>query len=247
MIPIFPASSEREAQLAQMLQEAEVEGATALLAEAETVEQLVAVAENAAGFAEATTKNYLHPQSPPVACKPGCSWCCYQLVPVLVPEALRISKFVQGLPPLEAASIADRLRSLDKATRGLTSQQRVSIPKSCAYLQDGECSIHSVRPLACAEFTSYDVQVCKRGKRIGFKPESVMHEKARRLAYNAVQRGLSEGLRSALPHADCEPLELTAASVIALDTPDAGSSWLEGSNVFKPAHLRRGKKSSHVK
>ena len=242
MIPISAASSEREAQLVQMLQEAEVEGVTALLAEAKTEEQLVTVAEKAAGFAEATTKKYLHPESPPVACKPGCSWCCYQLVPVSVPETLRISKFLQGLPSSESTGVVERLRSLDKATRGLTSLQRVSIPKACAFLQDGQCSIHPVRPLACAEFTSYDVQVCKRGKRIGFKPDSVMHEKARMLAYNAIQRGLSKGLKAALPQADCEPLELTTASVIAFDTPNAAAAWLEGSNVFKPAHLRHGKK-----
>src|SRR5207247_3485819 len=106
----------------------------------------------------------------------------------------------------------------------LTSQQRVGIPKSCAYLRDGECSIYPDRPLACAEFTSYDVQVCKRGKRIGFRPGSVTHEKARMLAYNAVQRGLSEGVKNALPQTFGESLELTAASVVALDTPNAVTS-----------------------
>lgn len=174
MIPISEPSSEQVAQLAQLAQtllEAEAEGVTTLLAEAKTVEQLIAVAVNAKGFAEAITKKHLHPQSPPVACKPGCSWCCYQLVPVSVPEVLQIAQFVQELPPSEAENISSRLRSLDKATRGLTSQQRVGIPKSCAYLQDDKCSIHPVRPLACAEFTSYDLRVCKRGKRIGFKPD----------------------------------------------------------------------------
>lgn len=242
MIPISTTSFEREAQLAQALQEAEAETAATLLSETTTAEQLVAIAENAAGFAAAMTKKYLHPESPPVACGPGCSWCCYQLVAVSVPETLRIVSFLRDLPPSEAATTADRVRSLDRATRGITSQQRVGIPKSCAYLRDGECAIYPVRPLACAEFTSYDVKVCKRGKRIGFKPGSVMHEKARMLAYNAVQRGLHSGLKSALPQADCEPLELTAASVIAFDTPNAGTLWLEGGTVFKPAHLRQSAK-----
>ncbi len=242
MIPISPGSSEREVQLAQGLQAAEAVAAAGLLAETKTAEQLVAVAENAAGFAEAMTTKYLHPASPPVACKPGCSWCCYQLVPVSVPEILRIVSFLQDLPPQESASIGERLRSLDRATRGLTSQQRVGIPKSCAYLRDGECSIYPVRPLACAEFTSYDVQVCKRGKRIGFKPGSVTHEKARMLAYNAVQRGLSEGVKNALPQTFGESLELTAASVVALDAPNAATSWLEGGTVFEPARLRRSPK-----
>ena len=242
MIPISPISSEQEIKLGQKIQDAQAEGTAALLSEEKTEKQLVAAAENAAGFAEAATKKHLHPASPPVACQSGCSWCCYQLVPVSVPETARISSYLRDLPAAEFANITARLRALDKATRGLTSQQRVGVPKACAYLQDDQCIIHSVRPLACAEFTSYDVQVCKRGKRIGFKPDSVVHEKARMLAYYAVQRGLSQGLKEAVPQADCEALELTAASVIALDNPNACASWLEGSQVFKAAHMRRGKK-----
>lgn len=135
---------------------------------------------------------------------------------------MRIATFVrESLPSQDYAATVDRLRFLDKATRGLTSQQRVGIPKPCAFLQDNRCVIYPVRPLACAEFTSYDVQVCKRGKRVGFKPGAVTHEKARLLAYGAVQRGLFEGLKRAVPQSDCEPLELTAASLVALDAPDA--------------------------
>lgn len=240
VIPIQQNSSEREAQLARGLQDAEADTAVALLADSKTPGQLIATAENAAGFADAMAKKYLHPESPPVACKAGCAWCCYQLVAASVPEVVRIASFLRDtLPSQDYAATIDRLRSLDKATRGLTSQQRVSIPKPCAFLQDNRCVIYPVRPFACAEFTSYDVQVCKRGKRIGFKPGAVMHEKARLLSYAAVQRGLFEGLKRALPQADCEPLELTAASLIALETPDAVLTWLAGSTSFVSAHLSR--------
>lgn len=221
--------------------EAQAEGTATLLSKEKTEQQLIAAAENAAGFAEAATTKHLHPASPPVACQSGCSWCCYQLVPVSVPEVARISSHLRELPASDFTKITDRLRVLDKATRGLTSQQRVGIPKPCAFLQDEHCAIHRVRPLACAEFTSYDVQVCKRGKRIGFKPDSVIHEKARMLAYYAVQQGLSQGLKQAVPEGDCEALELTAASVIALDNPTAFASWFGGSQVFKAAHMRRSK------
>ena len=240
MKPVQPTPPGLEARLAQDLQTAAADAAATLLAQSQSAEQLIATAENAAGLAEAMTKKYLHPASPPVACKPGCSWCCYQLVPVSVPEVLRIVSFLrESLSPQEFAGTAERLRALDNATRGLTSQQRVSIPKPCAYLQDNQCTIYPVRPLACAEFTSYDVQVCKRGKRIGFKPGSVTHEKARLLAYSSVDRGLNTGLQRALPHADCESLELTAASVIALEKPEAAALWANGGAVFAPARLKR--------
>lgn len=242
MISISPISLEQEIKLGQKIQEAQAEGTAALLSEEKTEKQLVAVAENAAGCAEAATKKHLHPASPPVACQSSCSWCCYQLVPVSVPEIARIATYLRNLPCEESASITTRLQVLDKATRGITAQQRVRVPKACAYLQDDQCVIHPVRPLACAEFTSYDVQVCKKGKRIGFKPNSVFHEKARMLAYYAVQRGIYQGLQEAVPKADCEALELTAASVVALESPNAFTSWLEGGQVFYAARMRHGKK-----
>lgn len=242
LMPVKTTQPDPLNALSERLRDAQATAVIELLAEARTSEQLIAVAENAAGFAEASTIKHLHPQSPPVACAPGCSWCCYQLIPVSVPETARIHAFVQGLPDEQRSGIATRLRALDKVTRGLTIQQRVSIPKPCAYLEDGKCSVHPVRPLACAEFTSYDVQVCKRGKRLGFKPDSVMHEKARMLAYYAVERGLFDGLAEALPQSDRHPLELTAASVVAMNHADAPMQWLEGEDVFKSARLRTSSK-----
>jgi hypothetical protein len=119
----------------------------------------------------------------------------------------------------------------------LTPKARAKLRVPSAFLADGRCTIYPVRPLACAEFTSFDVQVCKRGQRIGFKPGSVIHEKARMLVYYAVQQGLTDGLRDALPGTDTTPLELTSAVVSALDSSDAEASWISGGNVFAKAHL----------
>jgi hypothetical protein len=100
--------------------------------------------------------------------------------------------------------------------------------------------VYSVRPLACAEFTSFNVDDCKRGQREGFSLGSVIHEKARMVVYHAVQKGLSEGLKRVLPAADNAPLELTAGVLIALETLDAEASWIAGSTLFSGAHLLGG-------
>ena len=60
-----------------------------------------------------------------------------------------------------------------------------------------------------------------------------MHEKARLLAYSAVQNGLNDGLQKALPQADTKWLELTAAVVQVLATDRAEERWLAGENVFR--------------
>lgn len=224
--------------LAEKMREAQEAAVVDRLTDEHSVDQVQVVVAEAEIFAEALTQKHLAPNSPLVACKTGCSWCCYQLVRVSAPEIFRIARYLDSASMTDTrAEIVERLRTLNKATCGLNEKGRINVPKSCAFLKDGQCSIYAVRPLACAEFTSYDVIACKRGKRVGFKSDGVIHEMARMLAYNSVQQGLADGLRKALPRADTAWLELTAAVVQALDTPNAEEAWLSGEKIFSDAHL----------
>lgn len=236
--PMTNEQRKKEEAILSQLRTAESETVSDILEQALTPDGLHAVIENASGFAEAMTQKFRHPDTPPVACKEGCYWCCYQSVPVTAPEAFRITRFLATEQPEDGQTdVVDRLHKLDKKTRGRTPKARANMRVSCAFLKDGRCVIYSVRPLACAEFTSFNVQACKRGQRVGFKPDSVIHEKARMIVYRAVQQGLADGLRRALPKADTSSLELTAAVVCALDSPDAEASWIAGAKIFAGAHL----------
>ena len=238
VIPVTPEQARKHAALAESWREAEESAVCSLLAADRSPNQLQEVVVNASGFAEAMTKKHGDPHGSAVACKEGCSFCCYQLVRVSAPEVFRIVRHIESEVSADTrAELVDRLRKLNAATRGLTTQGRTKIPKSCAFLKDGRCAIYAVRPLACAEFTSYEVRDCKRGQRLGFKSNGVIHEKARMVAYNAVQQGLADGLRSALPNVDTTWLELTAAVVQTLDTPNVEEAWLSGEGVFAGAHL----------
>ncbi len=192
------------------------------------------VAENAAGFAEDTTQKLDDP-SFSIACKAGCNWCCYQPVHVTSPEVFRIARFIRSMPDSDREKLISRLRDLDKRTRKKYAKKFTKRRAACAFLNDGLCSIYSVRPLRCAEFTSADVKDCKRAYRKGFRTTSVTHEKSRAVAYKAVQRGLLLGLAKALPKTDTSLFELRAAVLAALDHRDSETAWLEGKPVFAKA------------
>ncbi|OGA65662.1 MAG: hypothetical protein A3G81_05275 [Betaproteobacteria bacterium RIFCSPLOWO2_12_FULL_65_14] len=210
------------------------------MAKAPTHAGLAELIENASWFAEEMTQKFRDPKSPPVACKEGCYWCCYQNVGITAPEAFRIVRFVMSDIAADLrAGVLERLHRLDQKVRGSSQLSRAKMHVPCAFLHEGRCTVYAVRPLACAEATSYDADSCKRAQRIGFPFGAVIHEKARLIAYLAVQRGLLDGLRDALPAADCAPLELTSAVVQVLKTSDAEELWLNGGNVFSGAQLIR--------
>jgi Fe-S-cluster containining protein len=223
-----------EKDLSQRMAAAQGETVVAMAREGSSLPDIAA---NAVAFAEAMTQKHRHPRSPSVACKSGCSFCCYQAVSVTAAEAARVARFVEADEKLKAAT-SPRLKALDAKTRGLTPLQRAQLREPCAFLQDGHCQIYAVRPLACAEFTSYDVESCKREQASGYMHGGVVHEKARLLSYKAVYQGLAAGLARAFPAADPAPLELTAAVLGFLENPALESEWAAGRRDLAPFHFK---------
>lgn len=232
-------TSDAELALQERIRLAQQEAVSEVLLPTPNPDLVQRVIEDAEGFAESATAKYRHPDSPQVACTSGCSHCCYQLVGVSAPEVFRIVRYMKAsMPSTQHEEIVARLRNLDKSTRGSNGKARVNIKKACAFLDsDGRCSIYRVRPLACSEFTSFSVQDCKRGQRIGFKPFGIIHEKARMIVFNAVRQGLQDGLAIAIPNSDSKWLELTAAIATTLDNADAEEEWLNGKDIFGKSHL----------
>lgn len=235
--PMTPEQQQREAELSAGLCEAEREAVVQILAQNRTPTGLLHVLNNAAGFAETMAGKFRHPRTPQVDCKEGCNYCCYQTVPVTAPEAFAIADFItspESSPAAEARTA--KLIAVNQATQSLTPRERTKRHMPCAFLEDGRCSIYPVRPLACSEFTSMDLNDCKRAYRVGFKPKGIVHEKARMLVFYAIRQGLLEGLRESLAASRPDHYELTAA-VIAASTQNAPEDWLAGNDIFEKAKL----------
>ena len=227
-----------EARLADRLRYEQACAVRERLTDQPSAARLLNFIAEASDFAEAMVTKHRDPASPPIACKEGCGWCCHQPVRITALEAFRVARFIkEDLAPDARQRIVDRLHVLDETTRGMPLDVRLASRKTCAFLEDGRCSIYAARPLACAGFTSYDVEACKRHRESGFKSNDVIQEKARMLVYYAVQRGLADGLQQALPEADTAPLELTAAVVNVLARANAEQAWTAGEAVFVHAHI----------
>lgn len=235
--PITPEQQQREAELSAGLCGAEREAVVQILAQDRTPTGLLHVLNNAVGFAETMAGKLRHPRTPQVDCKEGCNYCCYQTVPVTAPEAFAIAEFIASpeFSPAREARTA-KLIAVNQTTQSLTPRERTKKHIPCAFLEERKCSIYPVRPLACSEFTSMDLNDCKRAYRVGFKPKGIVHEKARMVAFYAIRQGLLDGLREALPESHPEHYELTAA-VIAASMPNAAENWLAGNDIFERAGL----------
>lgn len=172
------------------------------------------------------------PPSRPIACARGCSWCCASKIVVTPPEALRLAAHLRAtLDEAALAAVSARIAAVDERTRGLSRARRFEEKVLCPLLaDDGSCSVHEVRPLVCAGWTSLDAGACERH----FTAES---EGASAPTYGLgyeITGAILAGLVQACADAglDGTLLELVAALRIALARPNAAERWRRRLPVF---------------
>ena len=90
-----------------------------------------------------------------VACKRGCSHCCYQRVTITAPEAFAIANRIRA----DRDKVALVLQA-HQQTKGFTEDQRRRARIPCPLLSDAACSIYEVRPTGCRGAMSVDVNAC---------------------------------------------------------------------------------------
>jgi|GEM_PF-704642 len=159
-----------------------------------------------------------------VACQAGCDHCCHQSVGVTAPEALTIYAYlVAKRTPAELGLLLERLRAFSRATRGLSSRERVSPDLPCPLLEDHACSVYEVRPLSCRGMNSLDRKLCEQrlhdpeARTAAFEgrlPGHVLVEPIR--AFHAISAGLQLALAEHFG-LDMRPLDLAWALELLLE------------------------------
>ena len=101
-----------------------------------------------------------------VACAAGCNFCCHLRVTVFPHEAAALLHHLRTqLLRDDAALIEGRIRANAQRIDGLTAAQHRSAGLACAFLRDGLCSAHDVRPSACATYHSLSRERCEHSFR----------------------------------------------------------------------------------
>lgn len=168
-------------------------------------------------------------RDPAIACRRGCSHCCFSVVSVTPPEIFRVALWLRdqqtAVPPeLSIGAMLARCAAKD----GASIADMLTRKQPCPALVDHACSVHPARPLNCRQLLSTSLEACiarfSRGE--GDIP----------FVAAAIDRGLLArilllgAVRAAgLPDTS---YELSGALRVALTLPDAEHRWLSGETVF---------------
>ena len=98
-----------------------------------------------------------------LACRAGCTWCCYFTVDVRAAEVFSILDFVeQSFTLAEKAQVYAQVRANSARLRKLREGERVTRNLKCPFLREGRCSIYATRPQSCRNYHATNVAGCQQ-------------------------------------------------------------------------------------
>ncbi len=175
----------------------------------------------------------------PIACAPGCSYCC-RGTPVLVQaaEALALALHVQTARTAEQlAELTARVADTLARTRDLGVDARAEAKEPCPLLDlaSGACTAYEARPTACRAYNSCDAQRCAEAHEAGLASPVLPSNPVLFRATHAAGVGLM--VASEVRGLQSGPFELVSALHAALADPEASARWLRGERVFSHTKL----------
>jgi len=211
-----------------------VEGA---LTAARYSEMALEVTSQAMQWADQLVEGFesLNPLPRPVACQPGCSFCCSNLVEVTPVEVFLLGQVISRyLPPAKLERVKERTLRMAALKVGKSKEELVAARQvqPCPLLEEEKCLIYPWRPLMCRAMHSLDREHCRTSFAAGdlSGEEYYLH---RYVFPMSVSAGLTEGFRAL--GCQMQVLELTRALGQVLMEPWLVEHWLKGEEVFRDA------------
>ncbi|MBT3026929.1 MAG: YkgJ family cysteine cluster protein [Candidatus Thiodiazotropha sp. (ex Ctena orbiculata)] len=109
------------------------------------------------------TRSILSKTAEKLACRVGCSYCCYYKVEIRPVEVFQIVSYInQNYTKKQIIDILDKAKNnVDKAA-SLTYQEHLETNQKCPLLVNDCCTVYPVRPLNCRNYHATNVELCRQ-------------------------------------------------------------------------------------
>ncbi len=173
-----------------------------------------------------------NPLPHPIACQPGCDYCCYNQIEVTPLEALAIWGFIRNFPSENKARIQEKIQKSVQQRAGKIKEEiagsRGAFP--CPFLENGLCAIYPVRPLLCRAMHSLDAGHCQQS----LQAENLIPDQYylhRDEIVHSLIMGITEGCREL--GCEAKAVDLARAVLTFFEKGDnLTERWTQGESVF---------------
>jgi Fe-S-cluster containining protein len=173
-----------------------------------------------------------NPLPRPVACVPGCSYCCHNQVEVTPAEVFLLAGMVsQYFSPQKQELLKEKTLRTAALKVGKSKAELAAARQAqpCPLLAEDKCVAYPWRPFMCRAMHSLDQEHCRTSFTAGDLSEDAYY-----LHRYVFPMSVSAGLEAGFKEVGCQTpvLELTQALGEALLSPWLAERWLAGENVF---------------
>ncbi|MFP3867581.1 MAG: YkgJ family cysteine cluster protein [Desulfobacteraceae bacterium] len=172
---------------------------------------------------------------PPVACKAGCSYCCYHQIFISPPEAFLIGdylrrKFTDQDRRMLAVKVKKNMQLLEGKDLEAIVRSRPQL--ECIFLQNNRCSLYEVRPMGCRAWSSRRAEQCKIGLETGDPLAGIGSYIHRQKLSVAIHTGLLQGTQEMGLESGYMGLAHAVNILLHEDLDNLTARWLNGEEVF---------------
>ncbi len=105
---------------------------------------------------------YAQEQLVTIACKKGCSWCCYQPIYILTHEIVYLQNFIQNnFTKIEVDKIVKKAHEKNQKLVLLGEADLQNSKHPCPLLKNEICTAYKARPMACRIYQSLNLKSCE--------------------------------------------------------------------------------------
>jgi Fe-S-cluster containining protein len=176
-----------------------------------------------------------NPLPRPVACVPGCTYCCHNQVEVTPVEAFLLARVIsEYFSPRKLVLLKEKTLRTGALKVGKTKAELAAKRQTqpCPLLAEDRCVAYTWRPFMCRAMHSLDQEHCRTSFTAGDLSGDAYY-----LHRYVFPMSVSAGLAAGFQEVGCltPVLELTRALGQALLSPWLAERWLAGEDVFAEA------------
>ena len=175
----------------------------------------------------------LRTQNVTLACKAGCTFCCFLKVDVSPQEVFYIIDYLEKKRSEELPAIKARSAKHFEAILPLTFREHLGSNHLCPLNLNGSCLAYDVRPFACRIFHAQTVETCEYSHE---NPTELESPSSQNSTMEAIGKAASFGVSSAYKETgyDSNTYDLGAALHGAFTNPKAFKRWRDKKTAFPP-------------
>jgi Fe-S-cluster containining protein len=168
-----------------------------------------------------------------IACREGCNFCCYNQVEVTPPEALLIGHYVaENFSPAERDGLRNRVMGALSLKAGKSKKKiaRLRHKLPCALLQDGKCTVYTVRPLVCRAMHAFSAGTCEAELVQGKLGPGEFYAHRYEFVWS-----ISSGLQTGCREFGCQSgvIDLDVALDDFFGAASPMEQWIQGGQIFR--------------